>query len=219
MGSVWPHSFADPWSKALSLHCYQDNYSWYYLLELGLPRTKTEPFFYELLECVGVQSPQDANPCSEMGSWAVGTFYSSWNPAALTHSLLSITFSAGRQPLLTSLFAKYQLGTKKSRGFALKTDSDTKTKQEFETYGVNFWKLVLGARQWLQGTHRRVGKGQISPLPHRGCKNINWRLHLCYISAAPVHLAKPFQTHLYFCQGEFTNLISCIWKDTGFCSF
>lgn len=55
-------------------------------------------------------------------------------------------------------------------------------------------------------------------------KSINWRLHLSYniehpSAAAPIHSAKPFQTHLYFCQGEFTNLIRCLWKDTGFCSF
>lgn len=104
------------WSKALSLHCYQDNYSWYYLLELGLPRTKTGAFSQELLQCVGAQSLQDANPYREMGPWAVEAFYSSWNPAALIPKMLSITFSAGRQTLLTSLLAKHQLSSKKSRG-------------------------------------------------------------------------------------------------------
>lgn len=162
-----------------------------------------------------------------MGSWAVGAFYSPWNPAALIHNVLSITSSAGSQPLLTSLLAKCQLSSKKSGGCALRTNSDTKIKQEFWTGNLCFWKLVPSAKQWLQGTHRRVGKGQLSPPPHTSpgrWRSINWRLHLSYniehpSAAAPIHLAKPFQTHLYFCQGEFTNLIRCLWKDTGFCSF
>lgn len=66
-----------------------------------------------------------------MGSWAVGTFYSSRNPAALIYNMLSITPSAGRQPLLISPLAKHQLSRRKSGGFASRTNSDTKTKQEF----------------------------------------------------------------------------------------
>lgn len=35
----------------------------------------------------------------------------------------------------------------------------------------------------------------------------------------PFTWRKPFSIHLYFYQGEFANLITCIWKDTGFCFF
>lgn len=166
MGSVWPHSFPDPRSKALSLHCYWDNYSWYYLLELGLPRTKTGAFF---LLSPGMCWCSEPSRCKSLwwdGFLGCGGILQlmkscSPDPKPAVHHL-----QCRRQPLLTSLFVKYQLSSKKSRGFALRTSSDTKTKQEFGTYGVSFWKLVLGAKQWLQGAHRRVGKGQTPPLPH-----------------------------------------------------
>lgn len=44
----------------------------------------------------------------------------------------------------TSLLAKHQLSSEKSRGVAMRTHSDTKTKQEFQTCHVGFgrWHLV-----------------------------------------------------------------------------
>lgn len=67
--------------------------------------------------------------------------------------------------LLTSLLVK--LSRKKPGGFALRTNSDPKTKQEFQTCKASVWKLVLCAKQGLQGTRRGVGKGQMSHCPTR----------------------------------------------------
>lgn len=120
--------------------------------------------------------------------------------------------------LLTSLLAKHQLSSEKSRGVCNEDSFRHQNQAGILNLPRGLWKVALGAKQGLQGTCRRVGKGQISPLPHTStgrCRSINWRLHPCYnteqpSATAPIHLAKPFQTHFYFCQGEFTNLIRCI---------
>lgn len=139
---------------------------------------------------------------------------------AQTHNKLSINLYAGRQPLLISLLAKYQLSNMKSGVCHTQAPNPSRNYEcVTHAFGVTVpWFLAVAPgdmQEGGQGTDLLSNVFCHAPATRaaralvRGCISImvlnshRWLL-------PPFIQLNPFQSHLYFCPGEFANLIRCI---------
>lgn len=213
------------WSKALSLHCYQDNYSWYYLLELGSQEPKLGHFLKKFWSVLVLRAfkMQISVVRWVPGLWGHFTAHEILQSWSTTCPSPSVQADSPCSPVCL------QNTSWAVRNRGVLHWGRIQTPKPSRNAKPATW--VLGGGTWCQagapGDTQEGGQGTDVPTAthqHREVQEHLLELQLRYsieqpLAAAPIHLAKPFQAHFYFCQGEFTNLIRCIWKDTGFRSF
>lgn len=220
------------WYEAVALHCCRDNYNYYYLLEVGLKNQNRGIFLGSpgACWCSGPSACNSLSRDGHRGCTGLLQPIKSCQPSPTTSSQL--LYMQVDSPC-SSVYLRNLNWVIRNLGFVTSGLTHApKSRRNYKPVTHAFGKPIPCFQAVAPGNAQEGGQGT-DLLPsvfchtsaRRGARaliggcilttvlNGHWWLLLPFFWLNPVWI------HLYFCQGELTNLIRCVWKDTGFCSF